>query len=283
MHETRSMKEIIREALAEDLGLQGDITSKALFDDRTTARAVIRSKETGILSGAYLIRPVFREIDKRVTVTPLRKEGAGLHNGAEICRIQGPIRSILAGERTVLNFLQRLSGIATTTARFVSRIQGTRATLLDTRKTTPLLRLLEKRAVAAGGGSNHRFGLFDMILIKDTHVRAAGSPAQAVALAQQYRRSRPAIKIEVEVQSPEEFYNAVSSGPDRIMLDNMRLKDMRTCVAFNKKLKKPVFLEASGNVTLENIRAIAATGVDFISSGAITHSARALDIHLIIL
>jgi len=283
MHETRSIKKIIREALAEDLGLQGDITSKALFDNTTTARAVIRSKETGILSGAYLIWPVFREIDKRVTVTPMRTEGAVLHTGAEICRIQGPIRSILAGERTVLNFLQRLSGIATATARFVSRIRGTRATLLDTRKTTPLLRLLEKRAVAAGGGSNHRFGLFDMILIKDTHVKAAGSPAQAVALAQRYRRSHPAIQIEVEVQSPEEFYDAVSSGPDRIMLDNMCCQEMRTCVAYNNKLKKPVCLEASGNVTLENIRAIAKTGVDYISSGAITHSASALDIHLVIL
>jgi len=280
-NEAARIADIIGRALDEDLGAAGDVTSAALFPRDATAAACIRSKQEGVLAGAYLLAPIFTRIDPSLSVDVVLTDGARLSAGSTICRLDGSIRAILAGERTALNFLQRLSGIATRTAQLVSLLQGTRARLLDTRKTTPLLRLLEKKAVLAGGGINHRLGLYDMILIKDTHVAAAGGVAAAVRAA---RAARPnaALKIEVEVQSVEQFTEAIAERPDRVMLDNMSLDDMARCVALLRAQGLAVETEASGNVTEENIARIAATGVDFISSGAITHSAPALDIHLVI-
>lgn len=282
MNETELIDRIVREALSEDLGTEGDITSKAIFSRDDQGEGIIKSKESGVLSGIYLVEHIYKTIDSSLSIDIKLKEGALLENGTELCNVKGSIQSILSGERVVLNFLQRLSGIATGTAQLVSLIQETKTKLLDTRKTTPSLRLLEKRAVSAGGGGNHRFGLFDMILIKDTHVKSAGGPSKAIRRAKEFCKSNPNIKIEVEVQSMDEFFEAVEAAPDRIMLDNMSLEDMAVCVSHIKKKKRAIELEASGNVTAENIRAIAETGVDFISAGSITHSARALDIHLVL-
>ena len=283
LHDTDSIRSLIKQALSEDLGSAGDITSESIFSNEDRVQALIKSKDTGILSGRYLIGPVFHEIDTTLTVDLHVEEGAPLSVGTEIGTVSGAIKSILAGERVVLNFLQRLSGIATRTAALVGLIDGTRAKLLDTRKTTPVLRSLEKRAVIAGGGCNHRMGLYDMILIKDTHVKAAGGPAAAVHKARDYCRTHRDIPVEVEVQSLEEFFEALSAKPDRIMLDNMSIDEMRSCVGHRDGKDPSVMLEASGNVTEQTVRAIAETGVDFISVGALTHSISALDIHLIIL
>lgn len=275
---------IVEQTLKEDLGSDGDITSAALFSDDDRATAEIKSKSQGVLSGAYLLEPVFSRLDPRLRVEGLLSDGSTVLPGTMIATVTGPIRGILAGERTVLNFLQRLSGIATVTSRFTAAISGASCRLLDTRKTTPLLRCFEKAAVEHGGGCNHRFGLFDMMLIKDTHVRRSGGVAPALERAIAYRSAtgNPALQIEVEVQSEEEFEAALRYRPDRIMLDNMTVTAMHRCVALRSAEQPDVALEASGNVTLETIGAIAATGVDYISSGALTHSAPALDIHLII-
>ncbi len=273
-------------ALREDLGRAGDVTSLAVLDEQARGEAVVRSKETGVLAGAFLLAPLFARLDPGLEVRALLEDGARLERGREICRLSGALAPILAGERTALNFLQRLSGIATRTDRFVSLVRGTRAAILDTRKTTPGLRALEKRAVLAGGGRNHRFGLHDMILIKDTHVAACGGPGRAVRKAVDFRRARPErarLRIEVEVQSRAEFEEALSAGPDRIMLDNMPPGRMADCVRLRDARSPGVELEASGNVTEETLRAVAGSGVDFISAGGLTHSVRALDIHLIVL
>jgi nicotinate-nucleotide pyrophosphorylase (carboxylating) len=278
-----AFESLISHALAEDLGERGDITTRALFGENASGEAVIKSKQTGILSGVQLLDPLFHHIDPGLSVNVLLHNGDTIAAGSRICKLSGSLRSILAGERVALNFLQHLSGIATTTKRLVRMISHTGAWLLDTRKTTPLLRLLEKEAVVHGGGHNHRFGLFDMVLIKDTHVKAAGGVAPAVAKAKEYvRASGIDVKIEVEVRSMDEFNDALSSGADRIMLDNMPVSDMAACVARARKSGNSVELEASGSVSSETIVSIAETGVDFISVGAITHSAPTLDIHLII-
>jgi nicotinate-nucleotide pyrophosphorylase (carboxylating) len=270
-------------ALAEDLGTAGDCTSNALFSQKDTASAVIESKEKGVLSGAYLLVPLFTKIDPSISVAVLLSDGAQLKVGSGICRLKGPVRSILAGERVALNFLQRLSGIATFTARCVAAVRHTRAKVLDTRKTTPCLRALEKLAVRHGGGENHRFGLFDMMLIKDTHVRQCGGVTTALKKAIMSRGKAKGPKIEIEVQSVAEFEETLALLPDRIMLDNMSVDAMRECVEkMSKNNGMRVELEASGNITLDNIAEIAESGVDFISCGAITHSAPAVDIHLII-
>ncbi len=275
---------ILEQTLKEDLGSGGDITSAALFSDDDSATAEIRSKSQGVLSGVYLLEPVFHRLDPRLRVELLLSDGSAVLQGTVIATVTGPIRGILAGERTVLNFLQRLSGIATVTSRFKAALSGTSCRLLDTRKTTPLLRHFEKAAVMHGGGCNHRFGLFDMMLIKDTHVKRSGGVAPALERAIAYRTAtgNSALKIEIEVQSEEEFEAALKCRPDRIMLDNMTVAAMRRCVELRTAEQPEVELEASGNVTLDTIGGIAAAGVDYISSGALTHSAPALDIHLII-
>jgi nicotinate-nucleotide pyrophosphorylase (carboxylating) len=273
---------IIRDALQEDLGQQGDITSRAIFAPGDGARAIIKSKADGVLCGTFLLAQLFGRIDPALQLDIAARDGDRLTNGTVICTLQGPILAILAGERLALNLLQRLSGIATQTNRLVQACEGTSATILDTRKTTPLLRVLEKRAVRAGGGANHRFGLFDMILIKDTHVKAAGGVAPAIRKAQAFRGGRQDLKIEAEVQSYEEFLQAVPCRPDRIMLDNMSCAEMARCVQHLRESKVSIELEASGNVSEQTVRSIAQTGVDFISVGSVTHSVKAIDIHLVI-
>lgn len=274
---------LLDRALAEDLADAGDITSKAIFDPGDTARALIKSKAPGVLSGVFLLAPLFARLDPKVTLDIRANDGDLLAPGTEICRLDGPVISILSGERIALNLLQRLSGIATMTATYVAAIKHTKTRLLDTRKTAPGLRLPEKMAVQHGGGVNHRFGLFDMILIKDTHVKRAGGVTAALRKAMTVRGDTSHPKIEVEVQNVEECIEAIALAPDRIMLDNMSIDDMRRCVELIRLSGAKIELEASGGITLESIGKIAETGVDFISCGVLTHSAPALDIHLVII
>jgi nicotinate-nucleotide pyrophosphorylase (carboxylating) len=273
---------IVDQALAEDLGQEGDVTSRAIFSPDDGASAIIKSKDSGVLCGMFILKPLFEKIDPHIILDPRLTDGDQLSPGREICILRGAIVSILAGERVALNFLQRLSGIATQTSRMVAACRGTHAVILDTRKTTPLLRSIEKRAVVVGGGANHRFGLYDMVLIKDTHVKAAGGVVPAIRKAQAFRSGRREMKIEVEVQSEREFLQAVDCNPDRIMLDNMDCGSMRRCAQYIQAHRLPIELEASGNVSEKTVRFIAETGVNFISVGSLTHSVTALDIHLVI-
>jgi len=280
---TTLIEETIRQALAEDLSNTGDITSNALFSETDVAGAVIRSKAAGVLSGCDLIQPIFNQCDPRIDVLVQAHDGDVLMPGTVIAELSGPVRGILAGERICLNFLQRLSGIATVTSRYVAAIAHTTSRLLDTRKTTPGLRYFEKAAVVHGGGCNHRFGLFDMMLIKDTHVKRSGGVVPALERAYAYRsKALSPFAIEIEVQSMAEFNDALRLAPDRIMLDNMSNDEMRSCVILRNNARSRCELEASGNVTLATIASVAETGVDFISVGALTHSAPSLDIHLVI-
>jgi nicotinate-nucleotide pyrophosphorylase (carboxylating) len=280
---TQAIDDLVTRALDEDLGEAGDITSRAILPEEQLGRAVIRSKETGVLAGTALLEPLFHRLDRALRVETHARDGARLEPGSPICMLEGRVRAILAGERIALNLLQRLSGIATRTAALVALVEGTGCRILDTRKTTPSLRLLEKQAVLAGGGCNHRFGLYDMFLIKDTHVAAAGGPAPAIRKAKAFRGSANAPAIEVEVQTEKQFHEAVSEKPDRIMLDNMPPEAMARCVRYLREREEPIETEASGTITEETIRTVARTGVDFISVGALTHSVRALDIHLVLL
>jgi len=281
--ETDLINDIVNRAILEDCGQYGDITSNAIFDAQTQANALIRSKGTGILSGSYLLKPVFNAIDPALDVAILVQDGQQIVPGTRICTLHGATRSILSGERLALNFLQHLSGIASATASLVRLIAHTHAKLLDTRKTTPTLRFFEKRAVVDGGGVNHRFGLFDMILIKDTHVKAAGGVTAALLKAQASDAVKKRhVKIEVEVQSWNEFLEAAAQTPNRIMLDNMDIPAMTACAAWVRDKQLPIELEASGNISASTITAVAESGVDYISVGAITHSVEALDIHLVI-
>ncbi|MGD9201761.1 MAG: carboxylating nicotinate-nucleotide diphosphorylase [Chitinispirillia bacterium] len=282
MKENDIIQLIINRALEEDLNEIGDITSQAIFGKKVRRKAVIKCKEKGVLSGVYLIEPIFKKIDKDINIYIKKSDSDIIDDSMEICIIEGPVKGILAGERTVLNFLQRLSGIATHTAYLVSLIKHTRAKLLDTRKTTPTLRILEKKAVLAGGGHNHRFGLYDMILIKDTHIRGVGTPSFAVQCAKKYCQTKGNIKIEIEVQSIDELKEVAPEFPDRIMLDNMNVTDIKRSVEYVKENYSSIELEASGNITSDTIIGIAQTGVDYISSGAITHSSSALDLHLVL-
>ncbi|MCL1945569.1 MAG: carboxylating nicotinate-nucleotide diphosphorylase [Chitinivibrionia bacterium] len=278
---------LLKAAFREDLGFDinqtvfaGDITTKAIFDENTQVKSVIKAKENGILSGASIIEPTFNYFGNNCDISVLKSDGERLENGAIIAEISGKIHTILAAERIVLNFLQRLSGIATATNNLAQKISHTKAKVIDTRKTTPSLRFLEKQAVVHGGGQNHRFGLYDMILIKDTHVAAAGGPDIAVKKA---KEKYPREKIEVEVQNLREFEKALSANPDRIMLDNMSVADMKNAVNIKNERALNIEIEASGNVNENTIAQIAEAGVDFISVGAITHSVKSLDIHLQIL
>lgn len=268
------LDEIIRRSLEEDLG-SGDITTKYLDLEPTISTAFMIAKAEGVIAGAEIAKMVFKTVDPDLKITLYRKDGDSVVKGDEIMRIEGKPSSILQGERTALNFLQRLSGIATKTNRMVKLIEGTKTKLLDTRKTTPLLRSLEKHAVRIGGGFNHRAGLFDMILIKENHIRAAGGITSAINRVKQHNTT---YRIEVEVTNAEEVKEAFTAGVDRIMLDNMSLKEIRAAVkAYGKKVE----FEVSGGITEDNILAYARTGVDFISSGALTHSYQSLDISLL--
>jgi nicotinate-nucleotide pyrophosphorylase (carboxylating) len=281
--ERRLIDELLGRVLAEDLGVAGDVTSTSIFGADDCAVARIQSKAKGVLSGAYLVEPLFARLDSRLCVQLRAQDGDALDVGSPIADVHGPIRAILAGERTALNLLRHLSGVATLTARMVATMGPGRVRLLDTRKTTPGLRAFEKLAVVHGGGVNHRFGLFDMVLIKGTHVKAAGGLAQAIRRARASQSVPAGMKIEVEVQSPAQCEEALAERPDIIMLDNMDVPAMRECVERVRRASASVELEASGNITLETIGAVAQTGVDYISVGALTHSAPALDIHLVII
>jgi nicotinate-nucleotide pyrophosphorylase (carboxylating) len=254
---------------------EGDITSESVIPAGAISEAVFLAKEDGILAGLPVARRVFEKIDPAVEFVEKFQDGAAFKRSDILARLKGPTSALLKGERTALNFLQRLSGIATATRRFVDAVAGTKAKILDTRKTTPGLRLLEKDAVKMGGGTNHRLSLSDMVLIKDNHLRHVGSVAEAVRRAR--AAVKPGIRIEVEAAELSQVREALAAGADMIMLDNMMIETMREAVTI---VAGRVPLEASGTVSLERVHAVAETGVDFISVGALTHSTRAVDISL---
>ncbi|MEW6507160.1 MAG: carboxylating nicotinate-nucleotide diphosphorylase [Bacteroidota bacterium] len=269
-------KKLISLALAEDIGKQ-DITTRLIVDRKLKGIATVVVKTNGIICGIEIAKYICRTFDRRLKIKTFAKEGDLVTANQTIAEIYGYYSSLLTLERTLLNFMQRMSGIATTANKFVKKLSGTKAVLLDTRKTAPGHRLLDKYAVKIGGGINHRFGLFDMILIKENHIAAAGSITKAVNKVMKHKPNR--IKIEVETTNLKEVKEALLSGADLIMLDNMNLTTMKKAVKLiNSKCK----VEASGGIRLNNIRKIAMTGVDFISVGSITHSVRALDISMYI-
>lgn len=266
---------IVRIALTEDLGRAGDVTAQACVPDGARMRAVFAARKAGTLAGIDCVRLALRLMDPDADISIRVRDGEAFAAGAVLAEVEADARAFLAAERTALNLLGRLSGIATLTTAYVSAVEGTRARIADTRKTTPGLRALEKHAVACGGGLNHRFGLDDAILIKDNHIAVCGGVGEAI------RRANAAaghlMKIEIEVDGLDQLGEALAEGPDVIMLDNFSLVDLRTAVA---RVAGRVVLEASGGVSLETVRAIAETGVDVISVGALTHSAPSLDIGL---
>ena len=268
------IEKIISLAIEEDINT-GDITTNALIPEESRATAEMTAKAPGIVSGLDIALRVFKYIDGTTVWTPLVKEGERVSKGDKIARIEGSYRALLTAERTALNILQRMSGIATATAIFVKELEGTNTRLLDTRKTAPGMRLLDKMAVKAGGATNHRMGLYDMALIKDNHIKVAGGITNAV---KQVRASIPAgIKIEVEVTDLNETREALAAGADIIMLDNMTNEAMAEAV---KVIDRRAETEASGNMNVRRLKEVAATGVDYISVGALTHSVTALDISM---
>lgn len=269
---------LIELALTEDIGL-GDLTSDAVVDEAALSRGELLCKEGGVIAGLDLAALVFQFCDDSITFHPLIADGSACPAGLVIATLDGSTRGILRGERTALNFLQRMSGIASVTRRFVDAVTGTRAKIIDTRKTAPGLRVLDKWAVRLGGGANHRFGLDDMVLIKDNHIVAAGGITAAVMLCHAFLDERHInAAIEVETKNLDEVREALQCGGiQRIMLDNFPVPDMRKAV---KLIDRTVEIEASGGITLATVREVAETGVDFISVGALTHSVNALDISL---
>jgi nicotinate-nucleotide pyrophosphorylase (carboxylating) len=265
---------IIERALQEDIG-PGDVTTEATIPAETTSTAEMLAKQELVLAGLDVAREVFHYLDSAIQFTPLANDGDRIKKGTVVARVSGSTRVLLAGERVALNLLQHMSGIATLTAMYVEKVRGLKVEVLDTRKTLPGLRQLEKYAVRLGGGKNHRFGLYDGVLIKDNHIKAAGGITQAVESAR--RHAHHLLKIEVETKNLEEVREALAAKADIIMLDNMPIDMMREAV---KLIAGRALVEASGNVTLETIRAIAETGVDFVSSGSLTHSAPAADISM---
>ena len=263
----------IRRALDEDIGA-GDATTNSIVPPDATMRGSIIAKQAGVVAGLDVAQTVFQLLDERVVFTPRVSDGDRVIQRQALAEVSGPARALLTGERTALNFMGRISGIATLTRQFVDAVAGTRAVILDTRKTAPGLRALDKLAVRCGGGQNHRTGLYDMVLIKDNHIDFAGSLAEAV------RRARAAdtrLVIEVEARTLADVRTALDLGVERMLLDNMTIDMLRQAVALNAGRAK---LEASGNVTLANVRLIAETGVDYISIGALTHSAKVLDVSM---
>ncbi len=266
---------VVRRSLDEDLGSGGDVTSRAVISPDATARAHVVARERGLLAGVQPAALTFRMVDPTVELRFQVAEGAAVEAGQVVATAEGPTRSILTAERTALNFLGHLSGVATATGTLVAAVAGTDARICCTRKTTPGLRSLEKQAVRAGGGVNHRYGLGDAILIKDNHVAASGGVAAAVGAAR--KQSGPATTIELEVDTLDQLKEALEAGATALLLDNMSPPDLRRAVELTAGRS---VLEASGQVTAETVRAVAETGVDYISSGWITHSAPALDFGL---
>jgi nicotinate-nucleotide pyrophosphorylase (carboxylating) len=277
------MSDAVERALAEDLG-EGDLTTRAVVPEGARARAVVSQKEPGVLAGLGVARAVFERVDPALEVELLAPEGEWREPGP-VAEVTGAAASILAAERVALNFLGRLSGVATLTARYVRAVEGTGARILDTRKTTPGLRELEKEAVRAGGGVNHRGGLYDAILVKENHAALAGGVGEATRLALEAAPAlaraagRGSLMVEVECATLGEVEDAVAAGVTRILLDNMSPDDLRRAVGIAGGRAE---LEASGGVTLDTVRAVAETGVDYISVGAVTHSAPALDVSLLL-
>lgn len=275
--ERRTIGATVAAALAEDIG-SGDLTA-ALIDEEEVVGASIVAREPLVLAGHPWASEVFRQLDERIQVDWYIADGQEARPGDVICKLVGPARALLTGERTALNFLQTLSATATTTAAFVTALAGTRAKVLDTRKTVPGLRQAQKYAVRCGGGHNHRSGLYDAILIKENHIKAAGSITEALRRA---KAAAAEVLVEVEVESQDELREALDAGAERILLDNFSVADLREAVAINAGYGYAAAeLEASGNVSLGTIREIAQTGVDFISAGAITKNIRAIDLSML--
>jgi nicotinate-nucleotide pyrophosphorylase (carboxylating) len=272
-----ALRALVREALLEDIG-QGDVTTVATVSEADRCRAQLFAKQEGVLSGIEVFRAVFDELNAAVEDWSALSDAARFARGQEIASFTGLTRAVLSGERVALNFLQRLCGIATLTAAFVAKLNGLPARVCDTRKTTPLMRRLEKQAVVHGGGANHRYALYDGVLIKENHIAAAGGVARAVERAVQ--GTHHLMKIGVEAGTLEEVDEAVAAGADSVLLDNMPID--RIAEAVRRTRGKKVVIEASGNVNLQTVRAIAETGVDLISVGALTHSAPAVDLSLVI-
>ena len=260
----------LKTALDEDIG-SGDVTTELIGAEGAVLRGEILAKSAGVVSGLAVASQVFHLLDKRIEFNAKAEDAASVESGKILAELSGPARLLLTGERTALNFLNRMSGIATFTQQFVNAVSHTKAIILDTRKTAPGLRAFDKLAVLHGGGQNHRHGLYDMILVKDNHIDFAGSLKEAI---QRVRASGTTLEIEVEARTLTDLQTALDLGIRRILLDNMNLDQLREAVAFNGGRAK---LEASGNVTLESVRAVAETGVDFISVGALTHSANSFD------
>ena len=271
--------EIIRYALEED-GAEFDVTTLSTVAAERRAQGSIITRQAGVIAGLTVAAATFREFDPQVEIELLAADGAAVQADQIIAHVRGPARSLLSAERVALNFLGRLSGIATLTAQCVRALEGTHARILDTRKTTPGLRSLEKEAVRLGGGQNHRFGLQDGVLIKDNHIKAAGGIAQAVSAAR--RTAHHLLKIEIECETLVEVREAVTAGADVVLLDNMDVETMRSAVEMIRRAAPHVLIEASGNIGTNpaRIAAVAATGVDFISLGALTHSAPNFDVSL---
>ena len=269
------LPEQVSAALREDIG-GGDVTAR-LVPDGQRVRGRVITREDAVLCGRPWAEETFRRLDAGIRLSWRAADGERLGAGTVIFGIEGPARPILTGERTALNFLQLLSATATQTSRFVAAVAGTGCTILDTRKTLPGLRTAQKYAVRCGGGRNHRMGLYDMVLIKENHIAAAGSIAAAIAAA---RRVAAGVKVEVEVESLQELEEALRAGPDIVLLDDFSLEDLTAAVSLNRSRGRPVALEASGSVSLETVGAIAATGVDFVSSGGLTKNVRAVDLSM---
>lgn len=277
---------LVKEALKEDIG-SSDITSNSLITRELKINAVILAKEPGVICGIEVAEVIFSILDGRIKFLPTVKDGSAVEKNQEVVYLEGPARGILMGERTALNFLSHLSGISTLTNQFVKKVTNYSAKIYDTRKTTPNLRYLEKYAVKTGGGLNHRFGLYDQVLIKENHIsayslqRAASRENVIPEMVNAARKKvQKNIKVEIEVQNLEEFKQALKAKPDIIMLDNMKLEEMKEAVSMRGKSEIKVFMEASGGVSLDNVEKIASSGVDIISIGALTHSAKGLDFSL---
>lgn len=277
--ETAACQSLIELAVREDLGITGDRTTTSLVPADESGNAVFVARMPGVLAGLPAAALVAEVFDPKLVLRPLRSDGDSIHRGDRIATLRGKMRSILMAERTMLNFMQRLSGVATNTRRYVDAVAGLPVAILDTRKTTPGWRLLEKYAVRMGGGHNHRLGLYDGILIKDNHLAVLADYSDPIGTAvRRARHATPDLPLELEVDSFDQFVRALACHPDIILLDNMTHEELRACVDQRRASAVSVQLEASGGVTLATVRSIAETGVDRISVGALTHSAVALDI-----